>query len=154
MAYEGVISGDERDRLILVVPQGRHANDGAPMSFRSRLGDNDPEVWNYIRSRCRDQEGVAATHPRVSTTPYKCLHYSKTLNLAFKVRNFRVGPIRRSEDVAVRNRDRTPLRVLPLWQVVRKFHKIPATLSPVFGKDLSDQRFFRRRQLIIPGIAI
>ena len=117
-----MVSGDERDSLILVIPQRRNADDHAPVSVWGWLGNNDPEVRSDARARGRNQKGVAAAHPRVSTTPYKRLNYSKTLNLTLKVCNLRVGPIRGSEDIAVRDGDRAPVRILPLRKIVREFY--------------------------------
>ena len=96
VAYKRVIRDAEGHGLILVVSQRRHAHDDAPMCLRGRLCDDDPEVRSYFRPRCRDQEGVAATHPRVSTATHECLYHSKTLNLALDKCNLRFAPICRS----------------------------------------------------------
>src|ERR1017187_9752264 len=101
MANERVISGAQRDRLVLVVSQGRHTHHYAPVGIGCRLRDNDPKMRNYAGTGSRDQERVAATHRGGSTAPHKRLYYGQALNFALEVGDLGIGPIRRSKDIAI-----------------------------------------------------
>lgn len=57
-----MIGGSERDCLVLGVSQRGDVYEDTKMGNRARLRDDNPEVGNRSRSRCRNQDSITAVH--------------------------------------------------------------------------------------------
>lgn len=115
MADERMVTDPESDRLVLAVPQRGDAYDGATLRQRVGRGGDDPKVRRCCPVRGRHQEGIATLH--------SCGHlgglqqgFRSRQRLQFRLdgRDRAVGLVASAENVAVLDRDRASVRVLPL----------------------------------------
>lgn len=105
MPDKRMVTNHERHRLILVVPQSRHAHDNATVGD-VRLSCNYPEMGRYIGAWRRNQQSVAASHPcAASRASHERLRDSETLNLALDECDVCFSPIFCEQNTAVCNRN-------------------------------------------------